>query len=636
MCGIAGLIASPGRGIEPGWLQAMETAMRHRGPDGFGFLGWRRGDGTALRSTQIAEDCAGTAVGLVHRRLAIIDVSQAGAQPMVSPCGRHAIIFNGEAYNFIELRQRLERLGHHFHGHSDTEVVLAALLQWGAREALPMLTGMFALAWLDLQRERLVVARDPFGIKPLYLARWNGHFAFASEIPTLLALPGFPRRAEPATVMDYLCRGWTDRGRPTFFADISRLPAGHWQEIDLNGVALGDSSPYVVIAPADRCDLSFDEAADRLRQMFLDSVRLHLRSDVPVGVTLSGGIDSSALVVAMRALGGDGVQLHGFGYRADSPALDEGRWMTLAAEAAGASLHTVTPNAAELDSHLGPLIAQQAEPFPTTSIYAQARVYGLAQAAGIKVTLDGQGADEMLAGYPTYLSARLAESAHQGRLGEAMALLRAGGLKAGAAALTMLAPAALSAAALQLAGRGAVPRWLNQGWAPIWQGAQAPLPRRRGLLHDRLEQTLFDLSLPALLRFCDRNSMAQSVESRLPFLTVDLARFILSLPARYLIDDQGTTKAVFRQAMRGLVPEAILDRRDKIGFATPERQWLAKLPPQMMAAVTDLAAGDLPMLRRDSVRSACAKLQSGTLPTAVPVWRWLNLLLWSRLMGVAL
>jgi asparagine synthase (glutamine-hydrolysing) len=631
MCGIGGIVTTRGAGLDPAWLGAIEAAMRHRGPDGVGFLGWRREEPDRLAAGPL-EACAGAAIGLTHRRLAIIDPSEAGAQPMVSPCGRHAIVFNGEVYNFVELRQRLEKLGHRFRGHSDTEVVLAALIEWGPKAALSQFTGMFALAWLDLDRQRLVLARDPFGIKPLYLARWNGHLAFASELPSLLALPGLSRQPDRGMISDYLVHGRTDRGRRTFFAGLERFPPGHWLELDLAGQAKVEAAPYLSITPSTRLDLSFDEAAAHLRDLFLNSVTQHLRSDVPVGVTLSGGIDSSAIVMAMRAVGGDRVDLHGFGYRAETAALDEGRWMSLAAERAGAILHTTTPHGTNLAADLAALVAQQAEPFPTTSIYAQSCVYRLARETGIKVTLDGQGADELFAGYPTYIGARLASALCTGEVGTALSLLKAGGLRAGARALPLMLPPGLQRLLLRAAGKGEAPSWLDPEWARDEPGLSVPRYRRRDRFHDRLEQTLFDLSLPALLRFCDRNSMAHSVESRLPFLTTEMARFALSLPADYLVDRDATTKSVFRRAMRGLVPDPILDRRDKIGFVTPEGVWLE----QMGAELAELAAGALPMLKPALVRAACDRAQAGDAPRDGRVWRWLNLLLWSRSFDVRL
>nr|WP_231376278.1 asparagine synthase C-terminal domain-containing protein [Magnetospirillum fulvum] len=357
-----------------------------------------------------------------------------------------------------------------------------------------------------------------------------------------------------------------------------------------------------------------------------------MRSDVPVGVTLSGGIDSSAIVMAMRAVGGDRVDLHGFGYRAETAALDEGRWMSLAAERAGAILHTTTPHGTNLAADLAALVVQQAEPFPTTSIYAQSCVYRLARETGIKVTLDGQGADELFAGYPTYIGARLASALCAGEVGAALSLLKAGGLRAGARALPLMLPSGMRDLLLRAAGKGETPAWLVPEWARDEPGLSVPRYRRRDRFHDRLEQTLFDLSLPALLRFCDHNSMAHSVESRLPFLTPEVARFALSLPAAYLVDRDATTKSVFRRAMRGLVPDPILDRRDKIGFVTPEGVWLE----QMGAELVELAAGALPMLKPTQVRAACDRAQTGDAPRDGRVWRWLNLLLWSRSFDVRL
>jgi asparagine synthase (glutamine-hydrolysing) len=191
-------------------------------------------------------------------------------------------------------------------------------------------------------------------------------------------------------------------------------------------------------------------------------------------------------------------------------------------------------------------------------------------------------------------------------------------------------PPGLQALLLRAAGKGDAPSWLEPNWAGADSGLAVPSPRRRDRFHDRLEQTLFDLSLPALLRFCDRNSMAHSVESRLPFLTAEMVGFALSLPAEYLVDRHATCKSVFRQAMRGLVPDPILDRRDKIGFVTPESVWLE----QMGAELAELSAGALPMLKPALVRATCDRARTGQAPRDGRVWRWLNLLLWSRSFGV--
>lgn len=622
MCGIAGLLMPASKPVAREHLGGFDRALAHRGPDDRGFLGWSPGK-RIVPSRDLAQ-AAGGRVGFVHRRLSVLDLSETGWQPMVTGDGATAIIFNGEVYNFLELREELEALGHQFRGRSDAEVVLAAWREWG-EDALCRFTGMFAFAVLDSARRRLVLARDPFGIKPLYWVRWREGFAFASEIPALLDLPGMDRTVDPQGLYDYLRFGLTDRGERTMLAGVRRLPAGHWMEVPLDG-PIGTPRPYWTLRP-ETVDIGFDEAATELRRLFLDSVSLHLRSDVPLAFALSGGIDSSAILAAARAVGDTG-DIQAFSFISEDADQSEEQWADLMGRAVDVRVHKIKPSAADLGREVDRLIALQGEPFATTGMFAQERVFALIRRHGIKVSLDGQGADELLGGYPTYRAARLADLVARGDKA-ALGLVRAGGwgtiLRAGG----LLLPSALARLGRRLVGEDEVPSWLTAGWFHERGVATAapPLPHRRTRLHDRLEQTVTDLSLPALLRFADRNSMAHSVESRVPFLTPQLAEFILSLPAGHLVANDGTTKSVFRRAMRGLVPDAVLDRRDKIGFAVPERRWLDGLRP-WAADVLTRGVQTLPMLRGDVVLAQwrAAPARSGNWDSRY--WRWINLSRW--------
>ena len=321
MCGFAGILQWDGRDIRPDDLKRMGESLRHRGIDDLGYLCWN-GDrqGKAVRDRR---QVPGGCVGLVHRRLSILDLTEAARQPMSTPDNRHHIVFNGEVYNYLELRSELKKLGHTFRSNSDTEVVLAAFLQWGS-EALKRFIGAFAFAILQIDTGKLFLGRDFFGIKPLYYTRWAGGLAFASEIKALLGLPRVAARANPQRVYDYLRFGITDHGTESTFAGIRQMPSAHWAEIDLD--TPGELTPvrYWSIETSEPIDISFDEAARRLREMFLENVRLHLRSDVPVGATLSGGIDSSAIVMAMRAVQGKDTAIHTFSHIADGPLDAEG------------------------------------------------------------------------------------------------------------------------------------------------------------------------------------------------------------------------------------------------------------------------------------------------------------------------
>lgn len=645
MCGIFGWIPTPTRpcGEHSAVARALLRALCHRGPDDAGCLVFPADDPFHPQDALTFSGEAPSALLLGQTRLAIIDLSPAGHQPMRSADGRYTLVYNGEIYNYRELRQELEQAGCVFRTATDTEVLLQALVVWGA-DALPRLTGMFALALLDAERRTLFCARDGFGIKPLFWHAGETGFCFASEIPALLHMPGVPRRADPGAVYQYLCYGQYDMGGATMLADIHALPPAHYAEISLDDPAGVSPRRWWKPNIADACSLSFEAAAERLRDLFLTSVRLHLRSDVPLGVALSGGIDSSAVTCAVRFLEPD-ADLHAFSFVAAGSDVSEEHWATLAAEKTRAIRHVVTVEPAELGADLDALLHAQGEPFGSTSIYAQYRVFRLARECGITVTLDGQGADELLAGYQGYPGQRMASLLCSGQFLAAWRFLRASSRWPGRGTgyilqrtLGEFVPTALLQSALRLAGRNPLPPWLDT--ARLMEQGVSPLPedKRRELfpsphkVKQKLAAQLVWNGLPQLLRHGDRNAMAHSIESRVPFLTRELAEFCLSLPERYLIDDTGCSKSVFRRAMRGIVPDAILDRRDKIGFATPERHWLESLGGWVDATLSQ--AENVPYLRMDVARREWQDIRNGKSAFNWRVWRWLCYARWVQVFGI--
>ncbi len=478
------------------------------------------------------------------------------------------------------------------------------------------------------------------GIKPLYYHASPHGLAFASEIPALFDLTGDVRRAHSARLYDYLRFGLTDHGADTMFQDIRQLPPAHVMTIDVDRPVATEPRRFWGVDLDARTDLSPEAAAARLREMFLDSVRLHLRSDVPVGTALSGGIDSSSIVMAMRHLEGPGLELHSVSFLPGDPEIDESRWVDTVGRAADARVHRTRPEPGELVRDLEHLIAVQAEPFGSTSIYAQHRVFRLASEAGIKVMLDGQGADELFAGYRTYLAVRLTTLLRAGRLVEAARLARAVRALPDTSLSELvravgyqILPTGLHRWARRIAGAELEPAWLSRAWLERAGIARtSPIPRlgRAGALREMLHRTLTETSLPMLLRYEDRNSMAYSIESRVPFLTPALAEFVLSLPETYLIDGQGTSKAVLRRAMRGLVPDPILDRRDKIGFATPEKRWLTELRAWVDQVLDSPAARAVPALEIDRAKEEWRGVIAGTRRFDWHVWRWINTIRWAE------
>jgi len=555
---------------------------------------------------------------------------------MYSADGQLLLIFNGEIYNYRELRHELEKLGCQFRSESDTEVLLQAWWIWG-EAALPRFIGMFAFVLLDRRTGRLHGARDAFGIKPLYYHAGQQGLCFASEVPALQALRGGRPEPDWQVTYDYLVHGSYDTGESTFFRDVRALRPGHCFSYDLAAGELALRSWWKPrITPIQ--SLSLDDAAHELRRLLLDSVRLHLRSDVPLGAALSGGLDSSAIVACMRHLEPD-APLHTFSFVASGSALSEEQWIDLVNDRAGATPHKIEIAPQELAADLDDMIVAQGEPFGSTSIYAQYRVFRLAREHGMVVTLDGQGADELCGGYVGYPGPRVRSLMDAGRWAQAASFLRSWGTWPDRSAVE-----GMKAAVAEYAGED-VYQWLrrlNRGQAaPAWlyaavlqeNGVLLRFPHPRPVvtapgrrLCAELARSLHGLGLPGLLRHGDRNSMRFSVESRVPFLTTALADFLLTLPEEYLVAPNGETKHLLRRAMRGLVPDEVLNRRDKIGFATPEKDWLMQMAPQVREWLRQPL--NLPFLRQDEILKAFDQVVAGQRPFSWQVWRWINFTRW--------
>jgi asparagine synthase (glutamine-hydrolysing) len=636
MCGILGCFTLQPISDYENRMNASIDALRHRGPDE-----------QNLEQYQVA---GGTLV-FGHTRLSIIDLSPGGRQPKHSDDGRFSLIFNGEIYNYKELRHDLESQGMVFHTNSDTEVLLACWKLWGA-DCLPKLRGMFAFLMLDRQNKTLTCVRDAFGIKPLFYHLDNGSLVIASELPALLKLIPRKPRLNHQQAIEYLLNDRYDTDEKTFFEGISQLPPGYLIEIHLDELSQsskeGEHPPpqrakrwwYPNIE--ERIDLTFDQAAERLREMFLENIRLHLRSDVPLGAALSGGIDSSAVVCAIRKQEPE-IPIQTFSFIARGSTVNEESWVDLVNSQVGAISHKVVIEPGDIVSDLDDLIFAQGEPFGGTSIYAQYRVFKLAKENGIIVTLDGQGADELLAGYHGYHDARMLSMIERREFGKLSEFVHGWSQWPGRSlgysvrtALRQILPTGVQRFEQKLRQNPALD-WINLKELEYF-GFQNPAPQngtgswsRQPEAHGRrlaesLRAALTGNGLGALLRHGDRNSMRWSIESRVPFLTNDMAEFLLSMPENYLVSDKGETKYIFRKAMRGIVPDTVLDRKDKIGFATPEGSWLRVVGDKIINWTQ--SAERVRFLRPEPMRKSIRRVLDGQAPFTQHTWRFLNFCCW--------
>jgi asparagine synthase (glutamine-hydrolysing) len=546
----------------------MNLALQHRGPDD--------------QSTYIDD-----MVSLGHRRLAIIDLSPAGRQPKCNEDGSIWIVFNGEIYNFQEIRADLKQRGHTFSSNTDTEVIIHAYEEWG-EGCVERFNGMWAFAIYDINKGELFFSRDRFGVKPLYFSRNEKGLIFSSEIKGILQHP-VQRAAYDRAVYDYLISGFVDHLPETFFEGIERLMPGHSMIYRFSDGSLEKVRWYDMDKAASNEGMAEEDAANEIRELFLDSVRYRLISDVPVGSCLSGGIDSSSIVYAMRKLK-EKAEIKTFSLVFPDNEMDESAFIDEVVAEANVEAHSTSPSTDDLTRDLNDLIRTQEEPFGSLSIYGQYKVMELANKSGMKVLLDGQGSDEIFAGYFIYYKYYFFESLLHLRMKEARET--ANRMK------SKLQDMLLFPAMTILSALGLSHGWIAELWASRHRYLKLagridpanPLTERGFDLNRALRSDLTRYSIPQLLRYEDKNSMRWSIESRVPFLDFRLVELAASLPSGCKIR-KGTTKYILRVALRGMVSERILGRRDKIGFAAPDEDWL--MSPDFVRMAREILSSSL-------------------------------------------
>ena len=544
----------------------MTDAIAHRGPDGEGF--WSNEKNTAH---------------LGHRRLSIIDLSNRAAQPM-SFASRYHIVYNGEIYNYIEIRSFLQNKGYNFATQSDTEVIVAAYDFW-KEKCLQQFDGMFAFAIWDEKEEKLFAARDRFGEKPFYYYEDEGNFIFASEMKALWAI-GVDKQINNKMLLNYITLGHVQNcvdKEQTFFDDIYSLPPSHYLTYQPSSNQLSKITRYWSLNKEITIDIDAGDAIEKFTELFNISVKRRLRSDVPVGTSLSGGLDSSSIAYTINQFQKtNGKKLQTFSAVFPGFEYDESKYIQTVSENLNITNYQTQPSALDLLNDFEKLCYHQEEPFQSSGIFAQYKVFELAKKHDVKVLLDGQGADELLAGYPHYIHWFLQEVLSRHKLGATQIERRAfrknnqlfrWDIK------NVLAAFLPSHAAMQLEKReyrktishpDISDEFLNRLKHQEWVGIHKPIVTK---LNDILHFNITEMGLEELLRFADRNSMAHGREVRLPFLNHELVEFVFSLPSQLKMHD-GWTKFLLRNVINKKLPDEIVWRKEKIGFEPPQKKWM--------------------------------------------------------------
>lgn len=588
-------------------LDTMLQAVLHRGPDG--------GDAQSFGK-----------VGLGHRRLAILDLTDEGKQPMRSHSGRCVITYNGEVYNYVELRDELVSLGHRFTSGSDTEVILAAYEAWGP-SCVEKFNGMWSFAILDEARNLLFCSRDRFGVKPFYYRENEREFVFGSEIRQLL--DGLPVRANERVVLDFLVTSFSDHGDETFYEGIRKLPAGCNLIYDLKTDKYEIERFYSIPKRPEWTAMDAHTASAQYTQLLDDAVKLRLRSDVPVGTCLSGGLDSSsvAALASARHAAHSGEKFVGITAVSESIRSDESAFAKAVVERSNLEWVPLKPTYDDFVATLPDVVRAQEEPYAGPSINMQWFVMREARRHGLTVLLDGQGGDETLLGYEKYYAAHVATQWRtRGVLSAARAILSA---RRNNSKLGFVNTAKFLVGGLSAKARFALYRRRHR-YVRVMPPLPVHLSRYAKACLDEFELQKLEMSstnLPILLRYEDKNSMAHSIETRLPFLDYRAVEAALSITAEHKIHG-GWSKWVLRKGMSDRLPQEVAWRKNKFGFEAPEDLWLPRHAGIMLDTIRKS-----PLLGKlcdlDQLAGAFATMDLRSR------WRLYSVALWERTFGIA-
>jgi asparagine synthase (glutamine-hydrolysing) len=572
MCGITGILRFAKTLVSLEALQKSTTSLQHRGPEQPAY--WTNNDGD---------------VGLGHCRLSIIDLDERANQPL-SYNQRYHIVHNGELYNYKELRHVLEGRGYTFQTTSDTEVIVAAYDAYGT-QCLQDFEGMFAFAIWDDQEKMLFAARDRFGEKPFYFYTNDEQFAFASEMKALWQL-NIPKEVNASMLYNFLTIDYTSNPsnlQETFYSNIHKLPAACYLVV-IPATATLEIEHYWQVYPEVNERITEDEALEQFHTLLSNSIQKRLRSDVSIGSSLSGGLDSSTIVAFCNQLANESYSHQAFTATFPGFEKNELKFATQVAQQFQLQQHLVQIDNTTITSLMDKVSRQQEEPFVSSSVLAQYKVYEAAKQKGISVLLDGQGADEVLAGYHKYYQWYWRELYAKRKLGSsgeltaarALGIIQPFGIKDKLVALLPQFGAAIQERNKAKAARQHTDLEPSFAWSHK-QNLYYALPSNMNL-EGALFFNTFLYGLEELLRYADRNSMAHGVEVRLPFLSHELVSFLFTLPSHYKIK-QGWTKWLLRKSTETILPKEIVWRKDKVGFEPPQKDWMTQ--PEVTAAIME-------------------------------------------------
>lgn len=607
MCGIAGIINKKGMPVERNLIEKMTDIIKHRGPDGCGYY---------------QDDT----IAFGHRRLAIIDISEDGQQPMYYDEGCLTITFNGEIYNYLEIRLELEKKGYFFKSRTDTEVILAAYKEWG-ENCVTHFNGMWAFSIHDKSRGILFCSRDRFGVKPFYYFENDEYFLFGSEIKQIFTI--IPeKKANIEYLIDFLVTKICEHHSATFFKGVYKLPSGHNLIYDTSSNTYVFKRYYDIQKNEAVSQCSLEHAEKEYFKAFTNSIILRLRSDVKVGTCLSGGLDSSSVATIAAKLNRQ-TNVEPFSAItavSSQKSNDESEFAKIVAEHSDMNWITVTPSYDDFVNSLEQVIYTQEEPFGSPSIIMQYYVMKTARRNGIVVLLDGQGGDETLLGYKKYYPAHFVSHFKENGLLSTMLAIRKASKNNSEMSIVNIVK-------YLVAGLLARARYAFYSYQHRYLKELPPIPTHlEEFSHSCLN--IFDLqrlenistNLPVLLRYEDKNSMAHSIETRLPFLDYKTLETALSIPGEYKIRD-GWTKWILRRIMSGQMPDNIVWRKNKYGFEAPEAQWLSQHFSIMQKTV--LAS---PILTRLCDMKKLQKMYSSL--DSRSKWRLYSIALWEKVYGV--